>query len=90
MKAFIEGGFTLKPVHNMAWTYSHDCLPCNKDYLNRLNEKLKTKFKNTSKVSYNDINKFILYLRKGVYPYEYMDDWEKFNETTLPKKERIL
>ena len=25
-------------------------------------------------------------LRKGVYPYEYMDDWEKFNETTLPKK----
>ena len=26
-------------------------------------------------------------LRKGVYPYEYMDDWEKFNETTLPEKE---
>ena len=25
--------------------------------------------------------------RKGVYPYEYMDDWEKFNETTLSKKE---
>ena len=28
-------------------------------------------------------------LRKGVYPYEYMDDWEKFNETTLPKKEEF-
>ena len=26
-------------------------------------------------------------LRKGVYPYEYMDDWEKFNETLLPEKE---
>ena len=26
-------------------------------------------------------------LRKGVYPYEYMDDWEKFNETSLPEKE---
>ena len=26
-------------------------------------------------------------LRKGVYPYEYMDSWEKFNETALPPKE---
>ena len=26
-------------------------------------------------------------LRKVVYPYEYMDDWEKFNETSLPEKE---
>ena len=25
-------------------------------------------------------------LRKGVYPYEYMDSWEKFNETSLPSK----
>ena len=22
-----------------------------------------------------------------VYPYEYMDDWEKFNQTSLPEKE---
>ena len=28
-------------------------------------------------------------LRKGVYPYEYMDDWEKFNETSLPEKENF-
>ena len=34
-----------------------------------------------------DINKFILLLRKGVYPYEYRDSWEKFNETSLPEKE---
>ena len=26
-------------------------------------------------------------LQKGVYPYEYMDDWEKFNKTSLPEKE---
>ena len=26
-------------------------------------------------------------LRKGVYHYEYMDDLEKFNETSLPEKE---
>ena len=28
-------------------------------------------------------------LRKGVYLYEYMDDWEKFNERTLPEKEEF-
>ena len=26
-------------------------------------------------------------LRKGIYPYEYMDDWEKFSKTSLPEKE---
>ena len=26
-------------------------------------------------------------LRKCVYPYEYMDNWERFNETSLPSKE---
>ena len=25
-------------------------------------------------------------LRKGVYPCECVDDWEKFNETSLPEK----
>ena len=34
----------------------------------------------------NDLNKFVLLLRKGVYPYEYMDSWERFNETSLPPK----
>ena len=26
-------------------------------------------------------------LRKGVYPYECMDSWERFNETSLSNKE---
>ena len=26
-------------------------------------------------------------LRKGAYPYEYMDNWKRFNETLLPSKE---
>ena len=41
------------------------------------------------KFSSNDINKFILLLREGVYPYEYMDDWRKFNEATLPEREEF-
>ena len=28
-------------------------------------------------------------LRKIVYPYEYIHDWGKFNETTLPEKEEF-
>ena len=34
-----------------------------------------------------DINKYFLLLRKSVYSCEYMDDWEKFNEASLPEKE---
>ena len=26
-------------------------------------------------------------LRKGVYPYEYIDSWKKFHETSIPPKE---
>ena len=26
----------------------------------------------------------MLLLRKGVYPYEYMGDWDRFNEEKLP------
>ena len=59
---------------------------CNENYSSKFDEELKKKFKNTFKFSNNDINKFVLLLRKGVYPYEYMDDWEKFNETILPEK----
>ena len=28
----------------------------------------------------------MLLLRKGVYPYECMDDWDRFNEKELPNK----
>ena len=34
-----------------------------------------------------DISKFILLLRKGVYLYEYMDSWERFDKTSLTDKE---
>ena len=61
-------------------------LSCNNNYSNKIDEKLKKRFKNTFEISNNDINKFILFLRKVVYPYEFMEDWENFNEEKLPEK----
>ena len=65
------------------------CLSCNEDYSNKLDEKFEKQIKTAFKFSDNDINKLILLLRKGVYPYEFIDDWEKFNKTTLPEKEQV-
>ena len=45
--------------------------------------------KNTYSFCNSDLNKFILLLRKGVHPYEYMDSWEKFNMTSLPSKKEF-
>ena len=57
------------------------CFNCNNYYKKKFNKELIKKFKNTYSSCNNDINKFVLLLRKDVYPYEYMDSWEKFNET---------
>ena len=65
------------------------CTSCNKDYSNMIDEELKKRLKHTFKFSNYDINKFILLLRKGVYPYEYINEWKKFNETLLPEKEEF-
>ena len=48
----------------------YNCLSCNKDNSNKIDEELQKIFKNTFKFSNIDINKFILLLRKGIYPYE--------------------
>ena len=49
---------------------------------------LAKKFLKTYKFCKNDINRFLLLLRKGVYPYEYpcIHSWERFNENTLLNK----
>ena len=44
------------------------------------------KFPNVYQFCNKDINKFVLLLTKGVYPQEYMDNWERFYETSLPNK----
>ena len=51
------------------------------------NAELIEKFFNTYQLCNKDLNKFTLLLRKGVYPYEYMDSWKIFKEESLPDKE---
>ena len=63
------------------------CFNCEQYYEKKFNKELIKRFKCTYEFCNKGLNKFILLLRKGVYPYEYMDNWERFNETLLPSKE---
>ena len=63
------------------------CIDCEKEYGKEFNKELIERLANTYKFCDNDLDKFIMLLRKGVYPYEYIDEWDKFNEKVLPGKE---
>ena len=62
------------------------CLDCKKSYNKDCNKELIKIFANTYEFCNGDINKFVSLIRKGVYPYEYKDNWERFDETSLPHK----
>ena len=68
--------------NKLSYSYKKECRKNQIKAKNRLIQKLP----NAYKFCNNDINKFILLLRKGVYPFEYRDSWKRFNETTLPNK----
>ena len=59
-----------------------------KSYQHKFDEKSKERFFNTNKFSKHNNN--TLLLRKGACIYEYMADWQKFDETLLPEKKRLL
>ena len=61
-------------------------LSCNTDYSNKLDEKSKKRFKKTFKFSNNDINKFMLLLRKGVYQLKY----ERYYRCRLHAGKRVF
>ena len=58
---------------------------CHKRWLEPVNGLIK-KFPSVYQFCKGNINNFVLLLRKGVYPYEYMDSWERFNEISLLDK----
>ena len=62
------------------------CFDCKKNYEKSIKESIK-RFANIYEFCNEDINKFIFLLRIIVYPYEQMDNWERFNETSLLNKE---
>ena len=63
------------------------CFGCKKNYKKDFNKELIKRFANIHECCNEGINKFILLLRKSVYPYEYIENWGRFNETSLPNKE---
>ena len=75
-----------------SYRFMQDSLSNLVDNLSEINNKMSyasliEKFPNTYQLCNKDLNKFALLLRKGVYPYEYMDKWKRFNEESLPDKE---
>ena len=73
-------------VNAMNETLIFECIDCKKEYKKEFNKKLIERFSNVYEFCDYDINKFMILLRKGVYPYEYMDEWNKFDEKELPSK----
>ena len=63
------------------------CFECKTNYKKDFNKKLINRFVSAYEHCNKDIKKFILLLRKGIYPYEYMDTWNKSNEASLTNKE---
>ena len=67
---------------------NYRCKECKGTSTKSINELIK-KFPKMYQFCNGDLNKFVLLLRKGVYPYEYMDSWERFDETSLPNKKHF-
>ena len=63
-----------------------ECFDCKKRYTRKFSKKLTKKFKNTYRFCNEDIDKFMFLLRKGVYPYECMDDWSTFDKEESPDR----
>ena len=55
----------------------YKCKKIKEEWKRPINELIE-KFPSVYQCCNDDLNKFVLLLRKGAYPYEHMDSWEKF------------
>ena len=87
--------FITKNVKNVIFVFSTSiedhqlickCINCDKNHRLHFDKESIKIFANIYEFCDRDIDKFILLLRKGAYPYEYMDSWERFNKTLLLSK----
>ena len=67
--------------------YCLGALGVKENYEKSFNKELIQRFANIYEFCNEGLNKYLLLLRKGVYPYEYRDSWQRFDETSLPNKE---
>ena len=66
-----------------------NCKKCKKEQLKPRN-RLIIKFSNTYEFCSGEVNKFILLLRKGVYPFENIDRRGRLNGVSMPEKEAFF
>ena len=71
---------------NHAWKEKKIKSECRKKCSKLINEGIRS-FPVLHLFCNGDLNKFVLLLRKGFYPYEYMNSLEKINDTSIPPKE---
>ena len=64
---------------------NYKCKECKKSFTKLTNESIKS-FPTLYKFCNGDLNELFLLLSKGIYPYEYIDSWERFDENTIPPK----
>ena len=65
---------------------NYKCKECKASYTKLANESIKN-FGTLHKFCNGVLNKFLLLLRKGTDPYEYIDSWKRFDKKAIPPKE---
>ena len=68
---------------------NYKCKECGKKCTKLKNDTIKN-FPIMHQFCNSDLNKTFLLLRKSVSPYEDMNSWEKFDETSIPPKKSFL
>ena len=83
---YVRNAWKEKKIGWIANLLDYKSKECKKSYTKLTNESLKD-FLALYKFCNGHLNKFFVLLRKGIYPHEYIDSWERFDENKIPPKE---